>query len=262
MGGTNCKDSNFYETQQLCPIIVIFAGMNLKKTYIVLALAFASLTGYSQDYPERQAFQDSSGKVSTLFRQKQAVRYNFPHNGNFYWQSPEFKTGEVLFGGKLYKNLLLNIDAVRHQPVVMPDRNSVVLDLDREYVLYFTMGKARLDNLFLQGVKGAGEGFYELLEDADYKLYRRVGKTLAESTDFSVNGDGIGYEDPAYRRDVHRYFRYHADFYALTPEGELVPLRNKGSVRKLLGVKKSNLPSGASPEEYFRAAFKIRKAGR
>ena len=89
---------------------------NMKRTcsYCLFSLLFLALTcasAIAQEYAESDAFQESASDNSLLYRARQALRYNMLYEGTCYWYSPDFETGGVMFDGRWYDGVTLNLDA-------------------------------------------------------------------------------------------------------------------------------------------------------
>jgi len=170
------------------------------------------LVASAQNSAEYQAFMQASGYKSVLFRGKVAQSYSgTPHNGTYYWSSPEFKLGSIMYNGKLYEDVFLNIDANTKDVLVRSNQNSLPVALNRDYVDYFNIGDDRFINLQKSGYP-ARIGFYQIIKDGDEPIYLYVSKSYMSSTD-NVNGDEIGYVDENYNAKLFKYFGYEARYY-------------------------------------------------
>ena len=76
------------------------------------------MTAAAQAPPELRSFEQAAGNGSVLFRGKQADTYGNPANGNPYWSSTTFVPGEIVFEGRFYDDILVNIDAITGDPNV------------------------------------------------------------------------------------------------------------------------------------------------
>lgn len=193
-----------------------------------------------EPYEELGRFQEEAGKLSILYRGKRAEKYNFAYNGNYFWDSPAFQTGDISYNGKLYRNVKLNIDASRQIPMAYFGESMVDIALVPERVEWLSMGDRRFDNLRLAGVPEAEEGFFELLYDGRNKFYRRVNKYKKVSTS-SVNGDAIGYDDPKYRDEVLTYFAINVRYFLLTEDRVLVQVKGKSTISRAFPGHKKEL---------------------
>ena len=160
------------------------------RLFFLLLLSLACMSAMAQEYIESEDFQKSASDNSLLYRARQALRYNMSYDGTYYWYSPDFEEGEVMYDGKWYDGVILNIDAFRKQLVVVPSLGRPAVELDRDRVDYFTMGGTRFVNLRKQGYE-VPEGFYEVAYEGPFTLYRMVNKKI--SSDYSGAGMGAGY---------------------------------------------------------------------
>lgn len=190
------------------------------------AIAFSlCISGAAQDYPELETFMNSAQGLSTLYRGKQALKYPGPYNGNEYWASKKFETGDILFEGKLYRGVSINIDAAAQEALVRPGGHVVSVALPADMVDYLTMDGVKFVNLHKK-YQALPSGFYEVLYAGKNSVYKRVMKRMNSSVE-SVNGSPIGYDDPYYRNDVFEYFEYKADYYFQDEAGKISKIRRK-----------------------------------
>lgn len=200
----------------------------LRKTGLLLLLALP-LSLAAQEYPESGIFRDSAQELSVLYRGRLATKYNVLANGNPYWISSAFLPGTIKYEGRLYSDVELNIDVLTHEPLVKIKGSSITVALNQSNVEWFTAGDTRFVNLRLRGREDMEEGFYEVLHEGSFSMYKRVDKRLNFSVN-PVNGGGIGYEDPNYNSNYHSYFEYIPRFYFCNEEGEMQKIRGKGAV--------------------------------
>ena len=196
------------------PIILLSAG-----------LLFSSGILLAQD--ELDIFQEAAGDVSVLFRGKQATRYSFAYNGNPYWERPDFQSGDVLFEGNLYRNLLINVDAREQRVLVRKFSGVTAVSLTPLQTPSFTIG----DRHFVGIGPGEAleEGFYEVFGTGDQRVYKHVEKILSEAVT-DMNGTAIGYYDPGYRTDVYRYFALKTSYFFRNADGEFSRIRSRGAL--------------------------------
>ena len=200
----------------------------MKRKILLLAaslLACGSLMAQAvlnMDVPEESA---------SLFRGSLPKSYPFKYNGTFYWDGKHFEEGSVLYNGKLYENVFLNIDAYQGQLLVSPLKDSAPVIAFRDQVAWFTMGGRLFVNLRYLGYSGAEEGFYEVMRDGQVPLLSQVRKLLASDGN-NHNGGSIGYDDPDYDEDVLTFFRKVQSFYALE-NGEAVKIRKRNFLKRM-----------------------------
>jgi hypothetical protein len=193
--------------------------------FISAAFLFSFGTLRAQD--ELDTFQHASGVLSVLFRGKEATRFNFPSNGNPYWEHAAFESGDIVFEDNLYRDVLLNIDAWGQQALVKNPSTPQVVALTPSLTSSLTIGGRSFVGI------GPGdvlpEGFYEVFGTGPEQVYKRVDKELQNSVN-NVNGEVIGYYDENYRSDVYRYFAIKTTYYFRDAEGEFSRFKSKGSL--------------------------------
>lgn len=207
--------------------------MNKKLVVFILLMPVIGQVLRAQNAPEYQTFMQESGYKSVLFRGKVAQSYSStPFNGTYYWSSPEFKKGSVMYNGKLYTDILLNIDANTKDLLVRSTPNTYPVILERNHVEYCYIGEDKFLNL-----KGLGydarEGYYQVLKEDGDPVYLYVSKNYQSSTD-NANGDLIGYDDPNYNAKIYRYFGYEARYYVYRA-GRLKKISRKKAQKLIYG---------------------------
>ena len=89
-------------------------GCKYMKRYILLSvlpiLITLSPSLFAQS-AERAAYAEAAAEKALIYRGRLAPEYNFRCNGHCYVESKEFKRGSVMYNGRLYEDVLLNIDA-------------------------------------------------------------------------------------------------------------------------------------------------------
>jgi len=184
----------------------------LSTFYSAVFLLLCAFPTFAQDYRERSDFIDDSSGRSVLYRGRQAIRYNVPFDGTYFWDSPEFVEGTITLDGKLYDGVMVNVDAFAGEVQLMPPGTRTAIVPAREHVDGASMGDVKFVNLLKKGY-GVAPGFYEVVsEENGFTVYRLVKKALL--ADLS-NAAATGY--------AHEYFD-DKELYFLEKDGLLVPI--------------------------------------
>ncbi|MCQ2182386.1 MAG: hypothetical protein MJY89_03160 [Bacteroidales bacterium] len=183
-------------------------------TLFFLLIALPSGAGGDDEYSR---FMEAAGGQSVLFRGHQAVQYvNFRYNGHYFWDSPVFRKGTVMLDGKQYENVYLNVDACGKELLAYAAQGSPTITLNRDDVEWFEIDGRRFVNLQRTGEYiNAEEGFYLILKEGPVPVFMRVDKDLRSGTDDYNGRDGIGYDDPDYRRDILNAFICERTYYTV-----------------------------------------------
>lgn len=200
------------------------------KTRIPLLVVWFLLGSASLRAQSDEAFfrQEAAG-ASILYRGRQTYAYSIRHNGTFWWASSVFMPGEVFYNGKIYHDLLLNVDAVRQDLVVQSPAGQGGKVLAREFTAWFTLGGRHFVNLNLQSGPQAPPGYWEVLHDGKTLFLRQVTKTLQKDYN-GAKQQMIGEGEP-YDLRVHETFVRDVAYCLLTETGRLVPVRSKSQIR-------------------------------
>jgi len=187
--------------------------------YCIIALLFVLCSHdpslKAQENTDYSVFMRNAGNNAVLYRGNRAFYYNLRYNGHYFWETVDFKLGTVMYNGKLYRDVLLNIDACRNEVQVKCPEQFFSVILPSKGIEWFTIGD-KLFEIPSGVVKGkVYEGFHEvLLKDGDVTVYKKVRKNLTSNT-INNNGSGIGYDDPNYNEAVFNYFQYVGRYYIL-----------------------------------------------
>jgi hypothetical protein len=208
--------------------------MEKKAFTLLLALAYLVLSGAgnvaAQD--DYTLFRDGAGEASLLFRGHKSFDYNMLYNGTPFWTSPRYLPGSVVFNGKNYDGIELNIDAARQELIVRIGKGVSNKVLSNEFVSEFTIDGRRFLNLRYFYGEAAPSGYWEVLYDGRNKVVRRVTKSLEQDID-GTKRDETRF-DGTYRHDVYQSFLYTENYCYLKEDGSIVPVRRRKDVLKLL----------------------------
>ncbi|MBR4756631.1 MAG: hypothetical protein IK076_06800, partial [Bacteroidales bacterium] len=196
----------------------------MRRLILFLAAAFALSPCSAQIVTNKVDDQQSA-----LYRGRVSRQYSRDFNGTPFWDNSGFMTGSIIFNGKLYENVLLNIDAAQGEVNVKFADASFPVSPDRNQVPFFIKGSQPFVNLRYLGVTEAEEGFYEIIYDGEDAILKRVDKTWHK--DAGDHRRAIGYDDPGYNPDILAYYESATAFWYFS-DGKLSKLSGK---RSLLG---------------------------
>lgn len=208
--------------------------MKIKRIIVsVIMLGLVSAASYAQDRTEYETYMESSGQLSPIYRGRKSFTYNFLYNGHCFWKSEKFELGSIMYNGKLYDNILINLDCCRNELLVKESEVSMSVVLDRSKIEWFTMGDKMFRPIDLSKGKNLVDGFYQVLfENDDYSVYKNVIKII-QYGEGTHNGAEIGYDDPDYRYDINDFFANNTRYYR-EMDGKIKRI-GKGKAKKLTG---------------------------
>lgn len=215
--------------------LYIFVPMKRRVVYFLLAglltLPFATAYG-----------QGSGGDVlPLLYRGKIAQQMAFRYNGTFFADPFGFQEGAVMYNGKLYSGVEVQLDAYRQQLCVrMSPAYSPVIP-DRDQVAWFRRGGSLFANLRYFGFEKATEGFFEVLYDGKSSVVVRQIRKILDSTPGDKNGEVIGYDDPDYDASVITYFRHEEHIYHISSDGTVTQLRKSRDLNRIYPERKTDI---------------------
>lgn len=211
-----------------------------KHISLTLLLSLACLMAPAQQKcPESEEYQKAAGQRSMLYRGTLSPQYRFVYNGTFYVETPEFETGQIMYNGRLYSDVLLNIDACRN--ILVVNLGGVCVDAQTDFVEYAIIGGR--EYIHLPEGKNKAHAYYQVLHKGGLCFLKRVYKIYSvQSGDH--NGEDIGYYDPKYKRrigdngpEVECFFARKCTYHILS-DGVLKKISSKGSILKMIDKSK------------------------
>ena len=180
----------------------------------------------------QENYQEEAGGLSTLYRGKTQNLYPYRFNGTYFLTTRSFSRGDVLYNGKLYRNVLLNLDASAMELVAKPKEESGGVILYRNQVAWFTLGERRFVNLRYLGYPEAEEGYFEVLRDGPKPLLRLARKTLKVDKEGNAGVALADIMDGNYDAGVANYFGLESKTFLLE-NGQLKKLSRRALRQRL-----------------------------
>lgn len=198
----------------------------MKYRFFLLIILLLSITQglYAQEGVDYKLFMEKAGDISALYRGKGAMRYAFLHNGTYFWDSPEFKIGNIEYNGKMYYDILINIDAYRQDLLIKTVNGISQVSLNEAYVDQFNMEEKQFVNLRKRGF-AVPMGYYQEIYNGEVAVYKQVVKKYSDNV---KTGSSTTYiKDGKYA--VLREFDATMTYYLLK-DGRLTLLKGKNSL--------------------------------
>ena len=179
---------------------------------IALGLFFLQFPGVAQD-----SLGDPGDSKPVLFRGRVSRRYmTTSFIGTPMWDTTGFRRGSVVYNGRLYQDVLVDIDASAGEINVKPSEQFSSVTPDRDQIPWFTKEDGRFVNLKYLGVPDATDGFYQVLYDGERALLKRVRKVKESRQGNHNNVASIGYVDGrGVNERIFDFYQIHCDYYIL-----------------------------------------------
>ena len=205
--------------------------MTLSERVLIILATLAATVSVASAQNSVTEYQKAAGWDMPLYRGKQMTEYSYRFNGTYFWDNNGFRRASICYGGKVYDNVLMNVDAFRQALYVRYEDRIQTWELDRDLIDWAMFGNVKIVNLRKQGVAKAPEGFFEVVHEGRECIYRQVTKTYKESLEVS-GYNRIGYEDPKYNENIFVYFEFHERFYFLDKKGKFERFNSKNYLIK------------------------------
>jgi hypothetical protein len=204
------------------------------KKFRLFLLLYILLSPFSGALAQSTIYTDyaqEAGDALMIYRGRKAIHYAFQFNGTFYWESPQFLVGDVVYNSKRYEGLLLNIDANLQQVQVKHPVSAITVALNTSYLTSFNIGEKRF--ICRDG------GIFEILHNGPITLLRQITKKLNRDIHLR-NGDAIGYYDPNFKENVFYYFKYNSTLYCLK-DNDLILVKREKDILNLFPDRKKEI---------------------
>jgi hypothetical protein len=174
-------------------------------------------------------YMEQSGGYSPLYNGKIPPLYNMLHEGTYFLESEEYCEGTVVYNGKLYVDVHLNLNAHLDELYIKIPQYNSWSSLLKAHVESFTMDGRQFTNIMKQEWPGAPEeGYYRILyEGEDISVLKRTVKRMNSSS--AVNNT-----------KVTHVFEESTSYYILR-NGYFHPVRGRSSVLRALRDRRKEL---------------------
>lgn len=203
--------------------------MSIRRTTFLLALPFLAVFSPAFAQDDYDLFRNQAKGASLLYRGHQAYEYALVYNGTYYWTSPEYLPGEVLYNGNTYREVLLNIDAARQDLLVRtPDGISEKV-LESRFVEACSFGGRRYENLRSLYGAAAPEGYWQVVYDQGRgRLLCQVRKILEQDVENSKSA--LTHYEGVFRPNIYQLFTYNASYLFVTEDGVFIRIRRRSDL--------------------------------
>lgn len=174
-------------------------------------------------------YMEQSSGFSPLFNGKLPPQYLMRHKGTYYLESDTFYRGNLVYNGKRYVDLALNLNAHSDELYIrMPQYNSSSVLL-KDHVESFTLDQMEFVHLVKEKWPGVPqEGYYQILfSGKKISVLKRTLKRMNAST--SVNEINFSH---VFEEEIYYY---------IVQNGIFHPVKRRSSLLKVLGDKRKKL---------------------
>ena len=144
---------------------------------ILFSLSLLTSSLFAQSRDDYGLYVDSVQGYSTLFRGELTLVYGVmaPNDGSTYFAySEKFEQGNVLFRGKWYRGVQLNLNAHRDELNIISPVQGIILSLNKQAVDSFSFGNHAFVHYRSGEFSLLGNGYYQVLFEGNVKLYKKI----------------------------------------------------------------------------------------
>lgn len=159
-----------------------------------------------------KSFKADAAELLNLYRGAAPIQYRFHYTGTYFAYQDEYVKGNIIYNGKLYSDVLLNLNCHSDDLQVKIEKSDLIVILNKDFVnsfsignhYYINIGRRATGNVYLPGsnederMEGVERGFideslpagyYEVMYDGEMKLLKKTKKTYGERINQSAGTD-------------------------------------------------------------------------
>jgi hypothetical protein len=176
--------------------------------------------------PDYKIYAAGAEELSNLYRGVAPISYRFIYNGTCYAYKEDFEIGNLFYNGKVYRDVLLNLNAHTGELVVKVEKTGFLVRLNRDFVSSFTIGNHRFVNVKDFEDTLLSPGYYEVIFDGHMKLLKKIKKNYAERINQSANASS--------NIQIDRSFNPAITYYLITGNSKVGLNKPEGSILKVI----------------------------
>ena len=197
------------------------SGMKALRHILLLTLLLVPFGAGAQD--DGALYQAAVGQTGLFWRGHQAYSYPIMADESPWWEVDDYRIGTVVYNGRTYRGIPLNIDAVRQELVAWETTTGAEKVVWREGVSIFSIGEKMYFNLQALYGKDMPSGYWQAVYSGSARILKQVTKTLTR--------------DMSGRPDVRTGVRYGH----LSADGTWTPLERRSQLQKLYPSQRSEI---------------------
>lgn len=213
----------------------------LRLVFFLMAFCIAASASGQEDHKVYDCIAVAK-MDNTIFRGELAEKYTYTIKGTAYAYSDEFGKGDIIFNGKLYLGVFMNLNSHRDELQLKASESGISattsataaddginIALKKNLVGDFSIGERNYTTLCGENaVKGLKEGYYEVLHRKNNNmLLKRHYKNVSEKT------DAISGKMETIFKSKHKYY--------LVADGSVKTIKDEKSLIKICRDKKNDV---------------------
>lgn len=201
-------------------------------------LCSTAITAFSQDIqPIIDHYLEEAGVFAPIYNCKFPPLYRSRFTGTFYLESEDFYQGTVVYDGKLYTDVNLNLNVHLDELYIVFPQYRTQAVLLKDYVSEFTLGDMKFTKvLYKDWPQSPREGYFQILHDSNHlKVFKWTRKFYNQA---NPSQSLIPYSfDPK-------------TVYFVIKDGAFIPVKNKSTFLKAIGNQKRALKDYISQHDF------------
>lgn len=215
----------------------------MKERFLIVLFSIQGIILSAQTHRDYELFMLAAKENSLLYRGITPYVYNkkAPNDGTTYYAySSSFEAGSLIFDGKLYHDVLLNLNADLDE-LYLKDNDGGTLLINKDFVDYCYIGSRKFINNKQEKIApNFKNGYYEILYDGNTKLYKKIKKSYDET--LLVDKTRI----KSYELTVNYYLFKDGQYYKIKGKADFLMHHKayKKEIKKVTKVMKFNFRAG------------------
>lgn len=206
----------------------------IRPILLTCLLSLATINSFSQEKDDYTVYRDNASDLINLLRGASPLIYGFGFTGTYYAYSDTYEFGKVVYNGKIYKDVRLNLNSHLDELYVIDDQIGKVVILNKDFVSEFQLGDKRFININQDASHySLDSGYYQLLWEGDeVRLLKKIKKLYEEKINQSLSSSS--------KNQIERIFFPSTQYYMLSND-KIVQVKRLSDIWKFYSLPRSSV---------------------
>lgn len=223
-----------------------------KHIFVIFLLSLSFVTANSQNSADYDKFVAEAGDYLNLYRGTTAIPYKNLHIGTYFAFSENFEKGNLLYNGKTYHDVEMNLNSHLDELYVKIPGSGRVVTLNKEFTDFFSLGKKNFVRIGERNETGAPQpGYYQILYNGESKLYKKIRKVYSEKIGSSINSVTKSKLERRYDLTEQYYLLKNKVWYKIPRRNSLIMLYREKRTEIRRFIRTNNLGSTDNTDQKY-----------